>query len=104
MSTPETKDDAQPGPGGGGPLLDSVRPGVDAQRPQVGWLHLGRADGGGRQTQVQSRSAPEQGGEEEEAEGHGEVPLGPRHQREDPGGGVQRGLRGAAETAPHLAP
>lgn len=53
---------------------------------------------------MQSRPAPEQGGEEEEAEGHGQVPLGPRHQREDPGGGFQRGLRGAEEITPHFAP
>lgn len=53
---------------------------------------------------MQSRPAPEQRGEEEEAQGHGQVPLGPRHQGADPGGGVQRGLRGAAEAAPHFTP
>lgn len=52
---------------------------------------------------MQSRPASEPGGEEEAAEGHGQVPLGPRHQREDPGGGVQRGLRGAQEITPHVA-
>lgn len=53
---------------------------------------------------MQSRPASEPWGEEEEAEGHGQVPLGPRHPREDPGGGVQRGLRGAKEITPHVAP
>lgn len=51
---------------------------------------------------MQIRSTPEQRGEEEEAEGYGQVPIGPRHQRTDPGGGVQRGLRGAEEITPHL--
>lgn len=51
---------------------------------------------------MQSRPAPEQGGEEEKTEGHGQVPLSPRHQGEDPGGGVQRGLRGAEEITPHI--
>ena len=53
---------------------------------------------------MQIRPAAEPGGEAAAAEGHGQVPLGPRHPGEDPGGGVQRGLRGAEEAAAHLAP
>lgn len=85
--------------------MDPVRPGVDAQRPQVGRLHLGRADRGrGAAGQMQSRAAAEQGGEEEAAAGHGQVPLRARNPGADPGGGVQRGLRGAAQAAAHVAP
>ena len=102
--TPENQDDAEPGPGRVGPLLDSVRPGDHAHRPQVGRLHLGRPDGGRGTSQVQIRPAAEPRGEAAAAEGHGQVPLGPRHPGADPGGGVQRGLRGAAEAAAHLAP
>lgn len=101
----ECKNDAESGSSRGGPLLDPVRPGDDAQRPQVGRLHLGRADRGrGAAVQVQSRAAAEQGGEEEAAEGHCKVPLRARHPGADPGGGVQRGLRGAAQAAAHVAP
>lgn len=102
--TPRTKNDAESGSSWGGPLLDSGRSRDDAQRPQVSRLHLWRADGGRGKGQMQIRPAPEQGGEEEEAESHGQVPLGPRHQREDPGGGVQRGLRGTEEITPHPTP
>lgn len=98
------KDDAEPGPGGGRPLLDAVRPGDAVERSQVGGMRVGRAGGGGGAAQVPGRAAAEPGGEAAAAAGHGQVPLGPRHQGADPGGGVQRGLRGAPEAAPHLAP
>lgn len=101
----ESKNDAESGSGRDGPLLDSVRPGEPAQRLQVGRLHLGRPGGRrGTGSQVQSRPASEPRGEEEAAEGHGQVPLGPRHQGADPRGGLQRGLRGAQEITPHPAP
>ncbi|CAG00973.1 unnamed protein product, partial [Tetraodon nigroviridis] len=102
--SPETKNDAESGSGRDGPVLDSVRPGDHAQRLQVGRLHLGRPGGGRGASQMQSRPASEPRGEEEAAEGHGQVPLGPRHPGEDPGGGVQRGLRGAEEITAHVAP
>lgn len=84
----EIQNDAESGPGWDGPVMDSVRLGDHAQRLQVDWLHLGRTGGGRGASEMQSRSASEPRGEEAAAEGHGQVPLGPRHQREDPGGGV----------------
>lgn len=101
--TPKPEDDAESGSDRNGPLLDSVRPGGDAERPESGRLRLGRARGGRGQGQVQSRAAAEPRGEAAAAEGHGQVPLRARHQGAHPRGGVQRGLRGAAEITAHPA-